>query len=80
MGSILIRTPNGKCFTVDTYLTSTSYELKKRIYDQEGLFPYEFDLFHASKRLDENDKRKLSDYGISKESMVHLVMNDRFKW
>ena len=62
----------GKTITIDVDGFDTIRNVKYKIYDKEGVPPYQQQVVFATKYL-END-RTLSDYNILKDSILHMVL------
>jgi ubiquitin len=75
MTQIFVKTLTGRCLTANVELNQTIGELKKIIYEKEGIPMDSQRLVFAGKQLEET--RSLADYGIRKESTVHLVLRLR---
>ncbi|KAK9818391.1 hypothetical protein WJX72_011860 [[Myrmecia] bisecta] len=68
---IFVKTLVGKTLTLEVHDSDTIDMLKSRITDREGIPPELFRLIHSGRQLE--DGRTLADYGISRESTVHVV-------
>lgn len=72
---IFIQTLTGKTVTLDTQPSDSIESIKNKLQDREGIPNYEQRLIFAGKQLE--DDKILSDYNISKESVVHLALRLR---
>ena len=69
---IFIKTLHGAVFDIEIPVFSTIGEIKLLIEELQWIPPAKQSLLFAGKQL--LDGRTISDYGISKESTLHLVI------
>ena len=74
-GRIHVKTQKGKMITVEVVPEDTIENVKKKLFEKEGIAVKCTHMVYAGKTLE--DQRTLGDYSIRRESILHLISTRR---
>jgi len=74
---IIIKTLTGKTISLEVNLSDNIKVVKEKIYEKEGILPFQQRLIYAAKELEDNFS--LSYYNINEKSIIFLIFLNKLE-